>query len=97
MLAAMPGPDLPAPDQPFDVDAWRHRWPTGVERAELIDGIPVFSGDFDERDVEIARGAYPGRQVILNESGGLEVHPAGDGPPRSVFDRFTAAGPSGPA
>ncbi|HET9139138.1 MAG TPA: hypothetical protein VFO68_07220, partial [Actinophytocola sp.] len=63
----MPGPDLPAPTELFDIDVWLHRWPTGTYKAELWLGVLVFSGEFDHRDVEIARGAYPGRQVVLNE------------------------------
>lgn len=81
----MPGPDLPAPHQPFDVETWRHRWPTGAEKAELFDGVLVFSGEFDDRDVDIARRTYPGRPVLLNAAGGIEVHPAGPVVPRSVF------------
>lgn len=42
-------------------------------------GIPLFHGDFDERDVEIARRAYPGRRIVLNEDGHLEVHPGEPG------------------
>jgi hypothetical protein len=72
----MPGPDLPAPHEPFDVAVWLHRWPTGAEKAELFGGVLVFSGEFDERDVDIARHARPGRQIILNESRGIEVHQA---------------------
>jgi hypothetical protein len=29
------GPDLPADDELFTIDAWRHRWPTGAEKVEL--------------------------------------------------------------
>ncbi|MBF6507561.1 hypothetical protein IU422_07365 [Nocardia farcinica] len=77
----MPGPDLPPPDELFDIDAWAYRWPSGAEKAELVAGILIFSGEFDERDVEIARRAYPGRQVVLNDGGGIEIHPASDTPP----------------
>jgi hypothetical protein len=72
------GPDLPAPHVGFSIDAWAHRWPTGVERCELMGGIPVFQGNFDQRDVEIAQRTYPGRRIVINEDGGLEVHPAQD-------------------
>jgi hypothetical protein len=84
----MSGPDLPAPDQPFDVDAWQHRWPSGTLKAELYFGVLVFSGDFDERDIPTAQGAFPGRKVILNVGGGIEIHPAGDTTPRSIFETF---------
>lgn len=70
------GPDLPAPDKGFTIEAWAHRWPSGVERCELSAGVPVFQGNFDQRDVETARRTYPGRRIVINEDGGLEVHPA---------------------
>ncbi|MEV0697563.1 hypothetical protein AB0I53_06535 [Saccharopolyspora sp. NPDC050389] len=81
----MTGPDLPQPDELFDIDVWEHRWPSGTEKAELMYGILIFSGQFDERDVEIARRAYPGRQVVLNSGGGIEIHPASDIPPESLW------------
>ncbi|WNV82909.1 hypothetical protein [Umezawaea sp. Da 62-37] len=84
----MSGPDLPAPDQPFDIDAWQYRWPSGTEKAELYDGVLVFSGKFDERDIPTAQGAFPGRHIVLNDSGGIEIHPAGKTPPRSIFETF---------
>lgn len=85
----MSGPDLPAPDQPFDVSAWMHRWPSGTLKSELFDGVLVFSGEFDERDLPTAQGAFPGRQVVLNDGGGIEIHPASQTPPRSIFETFT--------
>jgi hypothetical protein len=48
--------------------------------------VLVYSGDFDERDVEAARRAYPGRQIVLNEGGGIEIQPAGTTDARSIFD-----------
>jgi hypothetical protein len=80
------GPDLPSPDQGWTIDAYIHRWPTGTEKVELFDGIPIFVGQFDERDVETARRCFPGRQVLLNEDGGIEIHPASDQPARTVID-----------
>ncbi|TCO44203.1 hypothetical protein [Actinocrispum wychmicini] len=82
----MLGPDLPAPHELFDVDTWLRRWPSGTHRTELCRGVLVFSGEFDHRDVEIAQRAYPGRQVVLNEGGGIEIHP-GNVPPPSIFKR----------
>ncbi|GAA2781963.1 hypothetical protein [Crossiella cryophila] len=70
------GPDLPPPSEPIDVDVYQHRWPTGVEKAELYDGVLIFQGLFDERDVQIAARAYPGRRVVLGSDNCLEVHPA---------------------
>ena len=84
----MSGPDLPAPDELFAIDMWLHRWPSATHKAELFHGVLVYSGEFDQRDVETARRTYPGRQILLNEGGGIEVHPAGDGEPRSVFETF---------
>lgn len=84
----MPGPDLPAPEELFTVDAYWHRWPSGARKAELVDGVLVFSGEFDKRDVAIARNAYPGRQVLLNDGGGIEIHPTGETPPRSIYETY---------
>ncbi|WP_020670044.1 hypothetical protein [Amycolatopsis nigrescens] len=88
----MIGPDLPASNEGFTVDVWRHRWPTGAEKSELVDGVPVFHGRFDQRDVEIAQSAYPGRQVLLNEDGGIEVHPSGSTPARPLADTYSERG-----
>lgn len=82
------GPDLPPPDEPIGVEAFRSRWPTGAEKSELSHGVLQFTGPFDERDVEIAQRTYPGRQVLLNEDRGLEVHPASDGPPQTLYERY---------
>lgn len=82
----MPGPDLPAPYEPMTVDALLHRWPTAAEKAELVYGVLWFTGSFDERDVLIAQRAYPGRRVLLNAEGGIEVHPAAPGEPRSFLE-----------
>ncbi|EWM14424.1 hypothetical protein [Kutzneria sp. 744] len=84
----MTGPDLPAPDELFEIEMWRYRWPSGTFKAELFAGVLVYSGEFDERDVETARRTYPGRQIVLNDGGGIEVHPGGDAEPRSVFETF---------
>ncbi|ONI76955.1 hypothetical protein ALI144C_33075 [Actinosynnema sp. ALI-1.44] len=82
----MNGPDLPSPDELFDIDAWQYRWPTGAEKVELCRGVIVFTGQFDERDTVIAQRTYPGRHVVLNEDGGVEIHPAGENPPRSILE-----------
>jgi len=71
------GPDLPPPDRAFTVDEYHCRWPTGAEKTELITGVLLFMGEWDERDVDIARRTYPGRTVRLRfESTVLEVHPS---------------------
>ncbi|MFJ2627668.1 hypothetical protein ACIO6T_30780 [Streptomyces sp. NPDC087532] len=67
-------------------EALLHRWPSAPMRTELVYGVMLFSGDFDERDAAIARRTYPGRQVLLNTDGGIEVHPAGRGPARPLLD-----------
>jgi hypothetical protein len=82
------GPDLPAASELFTVDVWQYRWPTGTEKAELYDGVLVFGGAFDQRDVEIAQRAHPGRRIVLNAGGGLEVHPSGQSIPVSIFESF---------
>lgn len=87
----MIGPDLPAPHELFDVDAWVYRWPSGTHKTELYAGVLVYFrslAQFDHRDVEIAQRTYPGRRILLNESGHIEIHPAGEGQPRSVFANF---------
>lgn len=82
------GPDLPEPDEPFSLEAYFHRWPSGSEKAELLDGVLVFTGQFDERDVRIAQDTYPGRQVVLNDDGGIEIHPSSGTPARSILETF---------
>ncbi|GLZ04301.1 hypothetical protein Acsp03_17670 [Actinomadura sp. NBRC 104412] len=64
------GPDLPHSEEPILIDAFGRRWPTGAEKVELWDGCPVFYGAWDERDIEIASRAYPGRVVRLDQEPG---------------------------
>lgn len=75
----MTGPDLPSPDQPITVDVFECRWPTGAEKVELLYGDIFFYGEFDERDAEIARRAYPGRAIEFypgpGQSGAMIVKP----------------------
>lgn len=75
----MPGPDLPPAPAPMTTEALVSRWPTATERVELVQGVIIFTGRFDERDLITAQRAYPGRRCVLNVDGGLEVHPAGPG------------------
>jgi hypothetical protein len=84
----MPGPDLPPPHEPIDVDVYEYRWPTGAEKVELWDGCPLFSGFFDERDVQIAERAYPGRIAVIHPHtedepgiGNLMIKPAPEATP----------------
>lgn len=65
------------------------RWPTAAQKVELVHGVLIFTGDFDERDLETARRTYPGRHPVLNVDGGLEVHPAGCGEPTPLVNRAT--------
>src|SRR5689334_1472560 len=80
------GPDLPPPDRGLTIEEWRRRWPVAVEKSELVDGVMVFAGEFDSRDVAIARRTYPGRQVLLTEDGCSEVHPQSDVPARPLAE-----------
>ncbi|MFJ4649706.1 hypothetical protein ACIP5Y_00370 [Nocardia sp. NPDC088792] len=82
------GTDLPKPETLFDLDVWLHRWPASVYATELHYGVLVFTGrdQFDDRDVAIAERTYPGRRILLNDTGKLEVHPAGNTPPLSIFN-----------
>jgi hypothetical protein len=72
----VPGPDLPPADEFIDVETWLHRWPSGAEKVELMDGSLAFQGVFDERDAVLARRTYPGRVVEIDTDGGLWVHPS---------------------
>jgi hypothetical protein len=85
----MNGPDLPSPNELFEVETWLHRWPTGTRKAELYYGVLVYFGEFDERDVAIAQNAYPGRRILLDEGARIEIHPASNTPPGSIFGRAT--------
>jgi hypothetical protein len=64
------GPDLPHSEEPILIDTFGWRWPTGAEKVELWNGCPVFYGAWDERDIEIASRAYPGRVVRLDQEPG---------------------------
>lgn len=46
----MLGSDLPPATAPMTVEALTKQWPTGAEEVELIHGVIVFAGHFDERD-----------------------------------------------
>lgn len=87
----MPGPDLPPPAAPMTAEVLLARWPTAAPKAELFHGVLIFAGDFDERDVETARHTYPGRRLVLNADGGLEVHPAGAGVPAPLVSRASGS------
>lgn len=83
----MAGASLPPADEPMTVAACLDPWPTAPMRTELIHGVLLFTGDFDERDAITAQRTYPGRRVLVNTDGNLEIHPAGPGLPRSLLDR----------
>ncbi|MFJ6636400.1 hypothetical protein ACIQMR_34250 [Streptomyces sp. NPDC091376] len=83
----MPGSDLPPPEVPMTTEALLTRWLTAAQKAELLHGVLVFAGDYDERDLETARRTYPGRRPVLNADSGLEVHPAGAGAPAPLVSR----------
>jgi hypothetical protein len=52
------------------------RWPIGAEKAELVGGGLLFSGEFTEDDVARARRTHPHHEVRLDKNG-LWVFPAG--------------------
>ena len=93
------GAGLPSAEQKILIDSFGHRWPTGAEKVELWDGCPVFYGVWDERDVEIARRAYPGRVVRLDQEPGrpgtLRVMPA-EAPPEPAAPAEPAAAVEAP-
>jgi hypothetical protein len=65
------GPDLPRPREPFTAPHL-DRWPPG---AELRDGQLYWPGEFDERDVMVARRAFPGSRVRIVPGAGLMIGP----------------------
>lgn len=69
---------LPPPDQPFTIESL-DRWPLGAYKRELEDGVALWYGPWDERDVLIAQRAFPGRSVALDEVGNLRVGPGDPG------------------
>jgi hypothetical protein len=92
------GPDLPPADREIEVDVFAARWPTAAEKVELEDGCPVFYGTWDERDLEIAERAYPGREVRLDqpegEPGTLRVMPSPEGDETEVTGSTARRAPS---
>ncbi len=90
----MNGPDLPLPQERMTVEVLLHRWPSAVVKTELVHGVLLFEGAFDERDAVIAARAYPGRRVLINGDGGIEVHPAGAGRPQSLLDALHGTNPT---
>jgi hypothetical protein len=78
--------DLPPPGDAMTVAVFENRWPSGSEKIELLDGTIVFHGAFSEQDVQTAGLVYPGRRIVLNSDGGIEVHPAGL--PRGIWARL---------
>jgi hypothetical protein len=61
----VPGPDLPPPHELIG-EAYDYRWPMASEKIELDHGFPYFYGFFDQRDVEIAERAFPGRRAVID-------------------------------
>ena len=92
----MNGPDLPLPQEPMTAEVLLHRWPSAVVKTELVHGVLLFEGAFDERDAVIAARTYPGRRVLINSDGGLEVHPTGVGRPESLLGAMDGNAPTSP-
>jgi hypothetical protein len=62
----MPGPGLLPPHELITGDVYDYRWPMASEKIELWNGAPLFYGFFDQRDVEIAERAFPGRRAVIH-------------------------------
>lgn len=75
------GPDLPTDGSSFEIGHWEYRWPVGCSRpTELIAGVLVFYGPFDERDLDTARRTYPHHHVVLAEgSFNIKIRPTEGG------------------
>lgn len=65
---------LPPPDQLITYDDFSTSWPMGAEKTELIDGVIIWYGDFDENDRLTVERAFPGRSAAL-VGGNLELRP----------------------
>ncbi len=65
---------MPPPWESIDQSWFSARWPMGAEKYELIDGVIIWYGDFEEVDREAAERAFPGRIAVLVD-GGLELRP----------------------
>jgi len=72
--------NMPSPWEPIDHSSFTARWPMGAEKCELIDGVVIWYGDFEEVDRDAAERAFPGRVAVLVD-GGLELRP---GPRSSI-------------
>ena len=66
---------MPPPWEPLSYDDYSSRWPMGAEKCELLDGVPVWVGSFEEEDRLACERAFPGRVAVLAEDGVLELHP----------------------
>jgi hypothetical protein len=82
----MAGPDLPGPREPFTT-AHLQRWPMGAERTELLDGALYWLGEFDERDVMMARRVMPGKRIRIEPGVGLTAGPVQEEEPESRVGR----------
>jgi hypothetical protein len=98
----MAGPDLSGPREPFTT-AHLQRWPMGAERTELLDGALYWLGEFDERDVMMARRVMPGKRIRIEPGVGLTAGPvqeephggSGTGRGARIASGSTATAPAG--
>ena len=67
----------PEPKLPFTLDDFRGCWPMKASKVELDDGHPLFDGEFDEEDANIAKRAFPGRPVTIDGAGNMTLHASG--------------------
>ena len=49
----------------------------GAQKVEMVEGAPMWSGRYDQRDVATAQRTFPGRQIYLDAGGSLYIVPAG--------------------
>jgi hypothetical protein len=84
----MPGPDLPPTAAPMTAEALLTG---GTQKVELVHGVLIFTGRFDERDLDTAQRTHSGRRDVLNTDSGPEVHPAGPEAPHPALPDSTPA------
>ncbi|MDO5629698.1 MAG: hypothetical protein Q4G43_15390 [Mobilicoccus sp.] len=86
---------LPSPDMRFGPDHYEQRWPLGAHSCELCNGVAIWQGPWDDRDVAVAERTFPGRYVTLDAEGNLFVGPCDPGVTRNLIARRREQRPTG--